>query len=87
MLHDNREEDNAVNGDGLVTHAWGDWQVTPYLGFTARWKYLFATARSYLKIESHESGTDAYGNDCFGCGGMTDRSAYQITVGIQVPFR
>lgn len=62
-----------------VSYAWGDWAVTPVLGVTARYQYLFATVRSYLDVKAHE-------RRCEGCSGITDGPAWAATLGVQVPF-
>ena len=59
--------------------SWGDILVSPYLGLTANYAYFFATTRVYTVVQAHEHG-------CGGCSGITGGSAYQIMVGIQVPF-
>ena len=62
-----------------VTVTWGDIHATPYLGTTARYKYLFATARIYGHVRAGE-------HNCGGCSGITHGPAWQLTAGIQVPF-
>ncbi len=63
-----------------VSHAWGDWLLTPVVGITANYKYLFVTLRTYFDVKAHETG-------CAGCSGITDGPAWQTTVGVQVPFK
>ena len=62
-----------------VSYAWGDWLVTPVVGLTGSYKYLFATLRTYFDVKAHENG-------CQGCSGITDGPAWQATLGVQVPF-
>jgi hypothetical protein len=69
------------------THVYGDWLATPYVGLTARRGIFFATGRVYSIIEAHEHGNNVHGTDCFGCSGMTDNHAWQITAGVQIPFK
>lgn len=62
-----------------VSYAWGDWLATPVIGFTANYRYLFASYRTYFDVKAHE-------RSCEGCSGITDGPAWQLTVGIQLPF-
>jgi hypothetical protein len=57
-----------------TSQSYGGWLLSPYLGLTARHGPLFATARVYTIIETHE-------HKCFGCTGITDGPAWQVTVG------
>ena len=58
---------------------WGDIHATPYLGITARYKYLFSTIRGYGHVRAGE-------HNCSGCSGITHGPAYQATIGIQYEF-
>jgi hypothetical protein len=60
-----------------VSYAWGSWLITPVVGFTANYKYLFATLRTYFDVKAHENGIA-------GASGITDGPAWQMTIGIQV---
>ena len=64
---------------GVTPNAWGDWWITPVIGLTANYKYLFATLRTYLDVKAHERG-------CQGCSGITEGPAWQATLGVQVSF-
>ena len=55
------------------------WLATTYLGANLRFADLFIAGRIYQRVTAHKTG-------CGGCSGITKGPAYQLNVGISLPF-
>jgi hypothetical protein len=62
-----------------VTLDWRGYQVSPYIGLSARYGYLTAMYRVYGSIRAAEHG-------CGGCSGVAQGKATQALIGVSVPF-
>lgn len=64
---------------GYVHFDWRGFQVTPYLGATVRYGYLFLQARVYGRVRAAEHG-------CGGCSGFANGSARTLQAGLHSTF-
>jgi len=73
----------ANGGDAPDIHMNWDmakgWLATPYVGANLRFVDLFVAGRIYQRVTAHKIG-------CGGCSGITKGPAYQLNVGISIPF-
>ena len=84
FLYDGRfhvaiDDKGASSNVGPMQFNWRGYQLTPYVGTTARYGYLLLMAQIYGRVRAAENG-------CGGCSGFANGPAMKLSAGVSIPF-